>query len=478
MGVFPEDYVIHVSYLMRLWVAEGFLKPIIPKSLEEVAKKYLEDLIDRNLIMIRDRSYSGELKTCSIHDLIRDLIVRKAQEEKFLHVLNQKVEISPEIIKNQRHLSIHGEIRDVGDMYDSTVRSLLYLEDSLLSINICFPLLRVLDACNITFSTFPIEIVQLVNLRYIALIYTGKRKIPASISKLCNLQTLIVFRRLWYGKVGVLYLPSEILKMPQLRHLLFEQGLLPCPSDAGNGNLQTLTGVIDFRCTEEALGRIPNLKTLGISYRFGSRRKCLENLVNLHQLETLKCYFVPEYWYHFVPLAVDLAFPPNLKKLTLSGCRISWKNMSTFGSLPNLEVLKLKDFDFEDSIWKTKEGEFRKLKFLHIRSNNLEFWEVEETHLPSLQCPSLVHCPRLKCIPSEIGEIPTLQVIALFQCELSVVTSAYSIQEEQQDLGNDGLQGKSSLGHKTILSEEDLPSKLTFKQGDVCSLQRHNVFSL
>ncbi|KAL2532797.1 putative disease resistance protein [Abeliophyllum distichum] len=197
MGVFPEDYVIHVSYLIRLWVAEGFLKPITPKSLEEVAKEYLEDLIDRNLIMVRDRSYSGQLKTISIHDLIRDLIVRKAQEEKFLHVMNQKVEISPEIIKNQRHLSIHGEIRfDDGDMYDSTVRSLLHLADSQLSVNICFPLLRVLDARNITFNMFPIEIVQLVNLRYIALIYTGRREIPASISKLCNLQTLIVFRRL------------------------------------------------------------------------------------------------------------------------------------------------------------------------------------------------------------------------------------------------------------------------------------------
>ncbi|KAL2553192.1 Disease resistance protein (CC-NBS-LRR class) family [Forsythia ovata] len=458
MGVFPEDYVIHVSYLIRLWVAEGFLKPIISKSLEEVAKEYLDDLIDGNLIIVQDRTYSGELKTCSIHDLIRDLVVRKAQEEKFLHVMNQKVEISPEIIKNHRRLSIHGKIQfDVGDMYDSTVRSLLHLAGSILSIDICFQLLRVLDARNITFNKFPIEIVQLVYLRYIALIYNGKRKIPASISKLCNLQTLIVFRRLWRGNVNVkrlwrgnvnvrtLYLPSEILKMPQLRHLLFEQGFLPCPSDAGNGNLQTLTGVIDFRCTEEALGRIPNLKTLGISYRYDSSKKwsiyCLENLVNLHQLETLKCHFVPKSWKTpLFPLAVDLAFPPNLKKLTLSGCRISWKNMSTFGSLPNLEVLKLKDFDFEDNKWKTNEGEFRKLKFLHIGSNNLEFWEVEGTHLPSLQCLSLRRCPDLKCIPSEIGEIPTLQVIALFGCKKSVVTSAYSIQEEQQDLGNDGLQ--------------------------------------
>ncbi|KAL2532787.1 putative disease resistance protein [Abeliophyllum distichum] len=134
MGVFPEDCVIHVSYLIRLWVAEGFLKPITPKSLEEVAKEYLEDLIDRNLIMVRDRSYIGKLKTFIIHDLIRDLIVRKVEEEKFLHVMNQKVEISPEIIKNQRRLSIHGKKQfDVGDMYIA----LIYtgkMQDSCLNI--------------------------------------------------------------------------------------------------------------------------------------------------------------------------------------------------------------------------------------------------------------------------------------------------------------------------------------------------------
>ncbi|KAL2532792.1 putative disease resistance protein [Abeliophyllum distichum] len=84
-----------LKLLNQLWVAEGFLKPITPKSLEEVAKEYLEDLIDRNLIMVRDWSYSGELKTCNNHDLIRDLIVRRAQEEKFLHIMNQKKSALP-----------------------------------------------------------------------------------------------------------------------------------------------------------------------------------------------------------------------------------------------------------------------------------------------------------------------------------------------------------------------------------------------
>ncbi|KAI3463882.1 hypothetical protein Pfo_020545 [Paulownia fortunei] len=37
MGAFPEDYEIRASKLIRLWVAEGFLKPISDKSLEEAA---------------------------------------------------------------------------------------------------------------------------------------------------------------------------------------------------------------------------------------------------------------------------------------------------------------------------------------------------------------------------------------------------------------------------------------------------------
>ncbi|XP_073282833.1 putative late blight resistance protein homolog R1B-17 [Primulina huaijiensis] len=40
MGVFPEDSEIRVSWLVKLWIAEGFLKPIKSKSLEAVARAY------------------------------------------------------------------------------------------------------------------------------------------------------------------------------------------------------------------------------------------------------------------------------------------------------------------------------------------------------------------------------------------------------------------------------------------------------
>uniref|UniRef100_M0ZTC8 Disease resistance protein BS2 n=1 Tax=Solanum tuberosum TaxID=4113 RepID=M0ZTC8_SOLTU len=53
MGNFPEDFQVDTWRLIQLWIAEGFIRAPAGsrKSLEEVAKCYLEDLISRNLIM-------------------------------------------------------------------------------------------------------------------------------------------------------------------------------------------------------------------------------------------------------------------------------------------------------------------------------------------------------------------------------------------------------------------------------------------
>ncbi|XP_022865217.1 putative late blight resistance protein homolog R1B-16 [Olea europaea var. sylvestris] len=114
--------------------------------------------------------------------------------------------------------------------------------------------------------------------------------------------------------------------------------------------------------------------------------------------------------------------------------------MSLVGSLHNLEILKLKHVVFESTSWKAKEGEFSRLKFLLVDRNLLEFREAEAAHFPSLQILCLRHCPFLNCIPSEIGEIPSLQLIILYECRLSVVIAAHSMLEEQQELGNDDLE--------------------------------------
>ncbi|KAL2492453.1 Disease resistance protein RPP13 [Abeliophyllum distichum] len=124
MAIFPEDFKIQKSKLTKLWVAEGFIKPDRSKSLEAVAEKYVEDLLDRNMILVHKRSCTGKIKICSIHDLMRDLCVRKAQEENFLHIFDRHVTNFPEVAYNQHRVSIQSDLYE--DIYGSHVRSLLY----------------------------------------------------------------------------------------------------------------------------------------------------------------------------------------------------------------------------------------------------------------------------------------------------------------------------------------------------------------
>lgn len=88
MGVFPEDRVISAAFLIRLWIAEGFLKPKEGKTLEEVGEGCLHDLIARNLILVKYSSSLRKIEGCAIHDVLRDLCLRLVEKENFFGVLD------------------------------------------------------------------------------------------------------------------------------------------------------------------------------------------------------------------------------------------------------------------------------------------------------------------------------------------------------------------------------------------------------
>ncbi|WRX11927.1 hypothetical protein QQP08_004414, partial [Theobroma cacao] len=56
--------------------------------MEDVADQFLEQLINRCLVQVGKRDHTGiGVKTCHVHDLLRDLCVKKAQEENFLEII-------------------------------------------------------------------------------------------------------------------------------------------------------------------------------------------------------------------------------------------------------------------------------------------------------------------------------------------------------------------------------------------------------
>ncbi|KAI3464152.1 hypothetical protein Pfo_020815 [Paulownia fortunei] len=453
IGAFPEDSDIRASKLINLWAAEGFLKPIKDKSLEEAAEFYLKALVDRNLILVGQQESNGKATTYRVHDLLRDLCVRKAMQEKFLYVKNWQVHNIPEDTISLRRVSVHSSYR-IRDIYDST--ELMSLARSFICIGhasrvilsplfFALRLLRVLDVLGIEFHKFPEDILQLVNLRYLA--FTCHSDLPSSISRLWNLETFIVQRR---SRNNIAYVPSELWEMPQLRHLKFKQTFVWIEPEFGQGfvlldNLQTLSTVrMSAYTLNKPLEIVPNVKKLGIFCDV--LVDTITDLTRLDKLETLKCStdLEPD----SLTFLSYLTFPPSLKKLTLRKCRIPWRFMTTVGSLPNLEVLKLQNCTFQgpegmatEAEWETAEGEFCQLQFLLLEKLNLVRWQAEQGHFPKLQCLVIRNCCALEEIPCGIGEIPTLEMIELDESSRGAVSSAKQIQEEQRDqYGNYGLQ--------------------------------------
>ncbi|KAM3266957.1 hypothetical protein P3L10_003952 [Capsicum annuum] len=120
IGGFPEDEEISVPKLIRLWIAEQFVKERKDKSMELVAEEYLEELIQRSLILVHKRRANGRIKTCKIHDLLRQLCIREAQIENVVLVMHDNVPTYLEGIDYQRRVMI-------------TLRKHIYLPRSLMT---------------------------------------------------------------------------------------------------------------------------------------------------------------------------------------------------------------------------------------------------------------------------------------------------------------------------------------------------------
>ncbi|KAL8529959.1 hypothetical protein ACS0TY_007143 [Phlomoides rotata] len=148
-----------------------------------------------------------------------------------------------------------------------------------------------LDDLNIRFHDFPLEVLELVKLRYLALTCNGI--LPPSISDLQNLQYLIVHPHLSIKSCGALYnFPMEIWDMKSLKHLQIYG--LPDLGDTSLQKLITLSGVTIGSCA--VLNRVPNLQKLGIIIELASDAAeplCyFDHISYLTKLESHKCVIV------------------------------------------------------------------------------------------------------------------------------------------------------------------------------------------
>ncbi|XP_047978950.1 putative late blight resistance protein homolog R1B-19 [Salvia hispanica] len=322
MAAFPCDYEIHASELIKLWIAECFIECGNESiSAEMVAEKCLEDLIKQSLVLISSRrKIDGKIKSCRLHSMVQDFCVRQAGEEKFLlHVMDYfptpifRKYFLPQVLQNHPRISVSWhDLRLRNSTHSSCTTSI-----------ICIPQRGYRPKCSVqNFTSLRVlhvlrrddrsywelgQVFELINLTYLAFNIPDSI-VPPAIAKLRNLQTLIIYRD------GV-HLPVEIWKLSG--------------------------GMVEM---------IPNINKLGIFYseeKFDASYH-VDYLINLVRLEKLKL----EKHSSFVPRP-NFVFPRSLKELELSGRWISWSHMTIVGSLPNLQVLKLKKYACYGEHWGT-----------------------------------------------------------------------------------------------------------------------------
>nr|GMD82770.1 putative late blight resistance protein homolog R1A-10 [Ipomoea batatas] len=259
------------------------------------------------------------------------------------------------------------------------------------------------------------------------------------VSSNVNLQTLIVSCSDSESQVGapILHLPSTIWESPQLRHLELGTCYAVNPPSMVKENLQTLSWVGPTHCRKEMYSSFPNLKKLKIfckeelepSHIGGSSSKHII-LDKLDCLDGLKSLTISVSIGSFVTLPERCMFPLQLKKLRLSGTRVSGWDLKVIGRLKCLKVLKLENV-FHQEVWRVCEGEFDELKFLLLEDKILKRLEAVQYSFPLLERIGLRLCNCLEEIPSSFGEIFCLKSIDLDRCSRpSIIASAKDIEEQ------------------------------------------------
>ncbi|XP_058193919.1 putative late blight resistance protein homolog R1B-17 isoform X3 [Rhododendron vialii] len=456
IGAHPEDYEMPSRELIWLWIAEGFIQQSDGgKSLEAIAEDYLIGLIDRSLVTVARNSKSdGGIKACHIHDLLRELCLKKVEEDNFFVKIYEGDYFSPSTTNKHRRLFIGRQFFDKFPPRPlaRNLRSFLYLSspNSSLKQNLSFfvenfELLRVLHLISAT-SLGEIGIGDLVHLRYLALTLREEHnRALNSFHFLWNLEILILQVPNYDKNIS---LPRHIVKMVKLRHLYTKSGIFEyhhVSDDEEEGNmldsLQTLHRMCACEHCLHFLEMTPNLRKLGL---YGGDVDFEgDDVLMLCDLEFLKCLetlSVAALFDYKRMASIGLKLPPTLTRLSLSSTFLEWEKLSIIlQTLPSLEVLKLLDDACRGPVWDTSELEegFSQLKYLRLEYLDIEEWIASEDEFPRLEVLAIQICDKLKGIPIDFANLNELREIKVQQCTRSAEESAKEIQEKQRNTKGD-----------------------------------------
>ncbi|XP_019170716.1 PREDICTED: putative late blight resistance protein homolog R1A-4 [Ipomoea nil] len=433
-GVFPRRSAIKVKLIIRLWIAEGFIKPLKFTELESQGYEYLQELIDRSLILIDNIRCGEKIRNCRMHSALHSFCVREAQKEGIFCALNtlQLPRGSFSMFANScRWLSLYTHKFDYYVLLRTNNPHSIFFFQEDADIFISFKLLRVLAFAPSSFlQREPTRLHDLVFLRYLS-VSEWFEGLEYVVSTNQNLQTLVVSSKESQLGTPTIHLPSTIWESPQLRHLELDKSYMIDPPNMDKDNMQTLFWVCPTHCRTGVHCRFPNIKDLKI-FVSGGNPITLDNLECLKRLEMLTISVLLG---HVLTLPKPFVFPSLLMKLSLNDINLSEKDLTGIGMLPYLGVLKLKNV-FHGKVWEVEASGFHSLQFLLLEDKTLKQWRVDKNSFRMLQRLVLRFCYCLKKIPLTHKHTICLKSIEFQQCCPSVVTSAEDLQRRTKMRSN------------------------------------------
>ncbi|XP_047320189.1 disease resistance protein RPM1-like [Impatiens glandulifera] len=452
-SMFPEDYLIKRSRLTRLWVSEGFVEDRPGGyTREEVAEGYLNELVNRSMIQTVLKDNLNRVKTCQLHDVLRDVLQRKSRDETFSIVLKDEeiLQLSSEKI---HRVAIYQDFRRPTPQGAKIslfigLRSLLLFGTWKLADNIKFlnlyscRSLRVVEIQWESLQYFPEELTELIHLKHLGLRTTYITNIPDSIRKLRCLEILDL------QSCFINYLSQGILNLKNLRQLSYGSkvysgdNIATVKVPSGIGKLSKLEKLIGFQMDQEndnvveEIGKLTNLKSLAVlrvsQQNWTHLSTTLEKLKRLtalylssHNLDerlSLTCISSPPLLLQRLCLSANLQSLPSwiielryLGKLVLLHSSLENDPLRALQGLENLVVLHLLHEAYEgEELSCDIKGSYPKLKELNLcwlkYLKRIVLTEGAMTRLRELKLHS---CRSLLTVPTGTEHLRDLQYLSL-----------------------------------------------------------------
>ncbi|XP_023547024.1 disease resistance protein RGA2-like isoform X2 [Cucurbita pepo subsp. pepo] len=296
-ALFPKDYNIQKDEVIKQWVAQGFVQSIGIIEPYDIGEDYFMELLSRSFFQDVTRNEMGIVTECKMHDLIHDLACSIVKNEYVSMGVNDST-----VIDRTRHISIYHRF----SMKLESIK-LLFEAKNLRTL--------IIDArdkdCRKVLNLIPLKFLRLRTLSLNFSYAITSKVLPRAIGKLKHLRYLKI--RLF----ELQFLPNSITKLYNLETLVLDDCKLlqELPRDAKNW----------MKLRYLSLARNKEIKYLP------------DSIAALHNLETLilqDCSLLKE-------LPKDIKKCVNLKHLDLRGCHALTHMPKGLGELTRLQTMNL-----------------------------------------------------------------------------------------------------------------------------------------